>query len=331
MSVSPAREALNVPAKRPSVLVDDMPGKARVGLCLPAASGIIAFRRVPNYTGAGDSRFHADFTFRPDDGSEWRGHVVVWQMTPDGAEFPRFETTVYRAGRMLPDGQLGTLRDAALQCYLAAFPWAAASNLKAWAADNGASAFCDSYGTWGRAATVDGKGFTYRGETGDTASTLACLVEDIRAGVEYVAPPAPAPVADLPEAMTWAELQAAASAGSEAAKARIQAMKESPTLATSDGVRVAGTIDLTPTWAAVLPVYLAAYADGNAKGRAAAIAELTRMAELADSAVAASREVPAAVAWRTGSDITLDPARAENWRAMGATVYPLADLPGKAV
>lgn len=31
------------------------------------------------------------------------------------------------------------------------------------------------------------------------------------------------------------------------------------------------------------------------------------------------------VAWRTASDVTLNPERANNWIAMGATVYPLVD------
>lgn len=49
------------------------------------------------------------------------------------------------------------------------------------------------------------------------------------------------------------------------------------------------TIDITPTWRGVLPLLLAAYADGTAKGRASAFAELQRMADIADAAVAAAK------------------------------------------
>jgi len=302
MPISPAREALNTPVKRPSVLVDDMPGPARVGLCVPAARGIIVFRRVPNYTGGGGHRFHADFTFDPDDGSEWRGHVVVYQLTPDGAEFPRFETTVYRNGRMLPEGQLSTLRDAALQAYAAAFPWCNAGEFKAWAErEHGATPICDSYGTWGRAATVDGKGFTYRGETGNTAETLACLVEDIRAGVEYVNPEREA--AALPTSRDVIDGKVSAH---EYALARGTAATEAPPV-----VRVVRVVDVTPTWAGLLPAMLAAYENGTAVGRGIATEELTRMARVADAHVAAEKESKAAALAareRFNSDVAAAPA-----------------------
>lgn len=45
------------------------------------------------------------------------------------------------------------------------------------------------------------------------------------------------------------------------------------------------TIDLTPTWAAVLPILLAAVEDGTAEGRKIAREELARMAGLADKYV----------------------------------------------
>jgi hypothetical protein len=41
-------------------------------------------------------------------------------------------------------------------------------------------------------------------------------------------------------------------------------------------------LDMTPTWVGILPVYLAAFEDGNATGREAAKKELYRMAQLAD-------------------------------------------------
>lgn len=47
----------------------------------------------------------------------------------------------------------------------------------------------------------------------------------------------------------------------------------------SDNVRV---IDCTPTWAALLPVYIEVLEDGSEAGRVAARAELARMAEAAD-------------------------------------------------
>ena len=46
-----------------------------------------------------------------------------------------------------------------------------------------------------------------------------------------------------------------------------------------DNVRV---IDCTPTWAALLPVYIAVLEDGSEAGRVAARVELARMAEAAD-------------------------------------------------
>lgn len=49
------------------------------------------------------------------------------------------------------------------------------------------------------------------------------------------------------------------------------------------------TVDATPTWEAVLPIYLMAYENGKNKGRGAALEELQRMAKLADLYVA-SRE-----------------------------------------
>jgi len=47
-----------------------------------------------------------------------------------------------------------------------------------------------------------------------------------------------------------------------------------------------GTIDLTPSWSALLPLYLAAIKDGSDIAADAAQSELTRMARLADAYVA---------------------------------------------
>ena len=49
------------------------------------------------------------------------------------------------------------------------------------------------------------------------------------------------------------------------------------------------TIDATPTWQAILPIYLMVYEKGENKGRAAALEELQRMARLADLYVAAKK------------------------------------------
>jgi len=45
-------------------------------------------------------------------------------------------------------------------------------------------------------------------------------------------------------------------------------------------------IDMTPTWEAVLPIYLAAIKHGDYDGSKAAMEELTRMAKLADLYIA---------------------------------------------
>lgn len=46
------------------------------------------------------------------------------------------------------------------------------------------------------------------------------------------------------------------------------------------------TIDITPTWSAILPLLLAAYEGGTFEGKHAAESELRRMAKLADAYVA---------------------------------------------
>jgi 2-methylcitrate dehydratase PrpD len=60
----------------------------------------------------------------------------------------------------------------------------------------------------------------------------------------------------------------------------------------------AGIIDLTPTWAGVLPALLAVIENGSESGRAAALSELRRMAKAADAAVAVQRAEDAnAILW----------------------------------
>lgn len=49
------------------------------------------------------------------------------------------------------------------------------------------------------------------------------------------------------------------------------------------------TVDLTPTWAGMLPALLAAYRDGTPKGQRIAYEELTRMAGIADAYIASQK------------------------------------------
>ena len=57
----------------------------------------------------------------------------------------------------------------------------------------------------------------------------------------------------------------------------------------SNATKQVGTIDITPTWEAILPIMLAAVENGTQKGRAIAKEELLRMAKLADLYVRASK------------------------------------------
>ena len=49
------------------------------------------------------------------------------------------------------------------------------------------------------------------------------------------------------------------------------------------------TIDMTPTWEGVLPIYLTSLMYGKAEGKRAAEQELQRMAKLADLYIAAKK------------------------------------------
>lgn len=53
-----------------------------------------------------------------------------------------------------------------------------------------------------------------------------------------------------------------------------------------------GVIDCTPSWKDILGTLVVLLEGGNADGRAVAIAELTRMAKLADAYVAAQKVQP---------------------------------------
>jgi hypothetical protein len=54
----------------------------------------------------------------------------------------------------------------------------------------------------------------------------------------------------------------------------------------ADDADTVHSIKLTPTWSGVLQILLATYRDGSARGQQLALAELIRMARLADAYVA---------------------------------------------
>lgn len=288
-----AIEALNTPATLPSVRVATGRGPGKFGTVRQPWGERIAFRRAPNWTGSGPHKFVARFTLDPDDGTDWNGTIEVFQMTPDGAAYPRFETAVRRSGRMLPDNQLPVIRAAAIEAYKLAFPWSDGAALPAWAdREHGASAFVDSYGTWGRAATVDGKGFTYRGDVGDTEATLAFLVADIRAGVDYVNPDKPAartPTVAQIEAAAYGMTEADIDAALDNPASELARLVAAENAAHGDMSAPVRTIDITPTWRAVAPIIEAGLTNGTAEGRRIAREELQRMADIADAAVAADK------------------------------------------
>jgi hypothetical protein len=51
-----------------------------------------------------------------------------------------------------------------------------------------------------------------------------------------------------------------------------------------------GSVDITPTWEATLPLLLAVITDGTPEGQAVAREELTRMARIADHCIANHKE-----------------------------------------
>lgn len=54
--------------------------------------------------------------------------------------------------------------------------------------------------------------------------------------------------------------------------------------------RFVGTIDLTPSWRSLIPMFIAAMQDGTPTGRAMARDELYRLADFADAHLAALKE-----------------------------------------
>lgn len=57
-----------------------------------------------------------------------------------------------------------------------------------------------------------------------------------------------------------------------------------------DNIRVIGTVNLTPTWSAMLPIFRAILTDGDQEGRDIVWSELARMAKAADQWNAAQPE-----------------------------------------
>lgn len=80
---------------------------------------------------------------------------------------------------------------------------------------------------------------------------------------------------------------------------------ESEAMAKAAPAKQVESIDMTPTWEGLLAALLAVYCDGNADGRKFALAELTRMAKAADSAVAKAAPAPRPEA---DSQLSLDTA-----------------------
>lgn len=83
------------------------------------------------------------------------------------------------------------------------------------------------------------------------------------------------------------------------------------------------TVDLTPTWAAIMPAIVAALTDGTEKGRELAREELMDLARRVDALNATPRDVPAVEHEEAMSARDLSPA---DWLATHASVSNNADL-----
>ncbi len=211
-------------------------------------------RRTPDLSDAYGTtpRFHSWGTAFEDRTAGLDGKSYRFQVYQTGFDWsPRLvlETTVYDAtGRMLPEGQKPAIRAAALEAYRAAFlnPEAVQASKAAHRAKHAAK-------------VLEPMGFEELQQVADGSHP------------EYGA--------------GWMR---------DAAKARIAALKAIPVLETAEtapaapgasplaGIRVVGTIDLTPTWSQMLSTLLFLYEEGTPEGRANATAELQRMAKLAD-------------------------------------------------
>lgn len=74
---------------------------------------------------------------------------------------------------------------------------------------------------------------------------------------------------------------------------RFRQREEIKAIASTDAIKVVGTIDLTPTWSEILPTMLLVQSDATHEGRAAIRGEFERMAALADKYVAAQKALKA--------------------------------------
>lgn len=70
--------------------------------------------------------------------------------------------------------------------------------------------------------------------------------------------------------------------------------------------RQVGTIDFTPKWIDVLPIFLAAFESGTAAGRKMALAELRFMAMLADAGTLSEEDHATLVAKRAEMEAKTD-------------------------
>ncbi len=282
--------------------------------------------RTPNYTGAGSHKFTASFLFDPADGSAWQGVIHVYQDTPDGAEYPRFETTIYRNGRMLPESNLPHLRAAAVAAYREAFPWSGLFDVTNWArTQHGLTLNRDAFGNWHFDTSVSRVTIG----TGDYATAVAAIISGEAATVTVdsiakapvahpqtiaenvgdhgvnefdpdsepeftVAPPQPifkdaaAYAREMTEAL-GSPAKAVAALPEAKALFRAPASFWAAVEAALMPPSAPRTLDLTPTWSGLLPALLAAYENGGTTGRQIAREELTRLARIADETNAEAR------------------------------------------
>lgn len=91
----------------------------------------------------------------------------------------------------------------------------------------------------------------------------------------------------------------------------------------------AGIIDCTPTWTSIYRLIITALQEGTPKGKAMATAELRRMAELADKAVAADKREPDFYSvdqdngWHIGLFVKKSDAETAAREYNGGTITPL--------
>lgn len=142
----------------------------------------------------------------------------------------------------------------------------------------------------------------------EAAETLASAAEELRAG---------GAMAEAAETLTRAADCLACHGGPSPLPESESAMRAKAERWAAEGKPQ--TIDVTPEWAAVLPMLLAVLESGTAEGRKAARAELGRMAEIADGAVKVSKATRAAEA-RAKAGAVAAVAAAHDMTRMGAGV-----------